>query len=58
MNQQTTIERALQLAREGRYRSIEDIRRKLKEEDFDLVDSHLSGGTLKRQLVEAMKLLD
>lgn len=58
MTQQTITERALQLAREGPCRSVEDIRRKLKEERFDLVDSHLSGATLMRQLVDAMKLLD
>ena len=58
MTQTTTIERALQLAREGRCRSVEDIRRKLKAEGFDMVDSHLAGGTLKRQLVDAMKLPD
>ena len=45
------VERAFELAREGRCRSVDDIRRKLKAEQFENVDGHLSGGTIKRQLV-------
>ena len=36
---------------------MEDIRRKLKAERFESVDSHLSGGTIKKQLIVAMKIL-
>lgn len=52
----TTVERSFELAREGQCRSIDDIRRKLKAERFDSVDSHLASGSLKRQLIAAMGL--
>ena len=54
----STIERAFELARGGQCRSVDDVRRKLKAENHEAVDSHLSGGTIKRQLIEAMKVLD
>ena len=52
----TIIERAFQLARDRDYRTVDDIRRKLKAEGYDSVESHLSGATIKRQLIDAMKL--
>ena len=58
MSQLTTVERAFQLAGDGSCRSMDEIRRKLKAERFDGVESHLSGGTIKRQLTDAMKILD
>ena len=56
MAERNIIERAFELAREGRCRSIDDIRRKLREERFESVEGHLSSGSLKRQLLEAIKL--
>lgn len=57
MSDKSTVERAFELARDGKCRSVEDIRRKLKAERFDQVESHLSGGTIKRQLIQTMKML-
>lgn len=54
MSNKTTVERAFELAREGQCRSVDDIRRQLKAERFDAVEGHLSGGTLRRQLVGAI----
>ena len=51
------VERAFQLARGCSCRSLDDIRRQLKREGFEAVDSHLDGGTIKRQLTDAMKML-
>lgn len=56
MAQQNIIERAFELAREGRCRTIDDIRRKLREERFESVEGHLSSGSLKRQLLETIRL--
>ena len=53
-----TVARAFELAREGRCRSVEEIKRKLSAEGFEGVREHLSGGAIKKQLVEAMKMLD
>ena len=58
MLQITTVERAFELARNGSCRSMDDIRRRLKSERFDGVEGHLAGGGIKRQLVDAMKMLD
>lgn len=51
----TIIERAFQLAREGRCRSVTDIKRTLKAERFDGVDAHLSGSSIAQQLKTAMQ---
>jgi len=50
----TTIERALQLAREGACRSVGDIREKLLAEGYDGVFAHLSCLSIKRQLNAAL----
>jgi hypothetical protein len=42
------IERAFQLA--GDSGSLEELRRKLRNEGYALVDAHLSGSQIKRQL--------
>lgn len=57
MSQQNIIERAFQLARGGHCRTLQDIRRQLKAERFDGVESHLAGITLKRQLIQVLKAL-
>ena len=51
---QSTIERALELARAGRSRSIDDIRRTLKSERYEGIDAHLSGTAIKKQLQAAI----
>ena len=50
----TAVERAFDLARTGSVRSIDDIRRTLKKEGCDGVDSHLASHNLKKQLRAAI----
>ena len=50
MIDQTTLERAFELARSGSCASVNDIRRQLKVERFDQVEAHLSGSAISRQL--------
>ena len=52
MQDQTTIERAFELARSGSCASVNDIRQKLKAERFDQVEAHLAGPAISRQLRE------
>jgi hypothetical protein len=44
------IERAFELARSGRCRSIKDVRQKLKDEKFSAVDDHIAGPSIVKQL--------
>jgi hypothetical protein len=46
----TTLERAFDLARSGRFASVNDIRLALKRERFDQVEAHLGGFAIARQL--------
>ncbi|HEY0313295.1 MAG TPA: hypothetical protein VGC56_12465 [Allosphingosinicella sp.] len=46
----TTIERAFELARSGRFASVSDIRLALRRERFDQVEAHLAGSSIARQL--------
>ena len=48
------IERAFELARQGRCRTLEDIRRVLARESYSAIDAHLAGGTIRRQLKALM----
>ena len=57
-NGQSTLERAFELARTGNCRTIDDIRRQLSREGFELVHAHISGGMITRQLREAMTKRD
>ena len=50
MQSPTTLERAFALARTGDYATVADIRQRLRAERFDLVDAHLAGPSLARQL--------
>jgi hypothetical protein len=49
----TTLERAFELARTGKFHSVEEIRKRLLKEHHDQVDSHLSGPMIRRQLRRA-----
>lgn len=51
-----TVERAVQLARGGSCRTVDDIRKTLIKERYDGVLQHLGSPSLKRQLVAMMKL--
>jgi hypothetical protein len=53
--QLSTIERAYQLARSGNCRTIDDIRRKLTAERYESVQAHLSGASIKRDLIALCK---
>ncbi len=53
--QLSTIERAYELARSGTCRSVEDIRRKLSAERYESVQAHLSGASIKRDLIALCK---
>ncbi len=46
------IERAFELARTGECGSIDDIRRRLKAEQYSQVDAHLAGTSVRRQLLD------
>jgi len=50
-----TVARAFELARAGTCRSINDIRRTLRVEGFNLVEQHLAGASIKKQLVALMR---
>lgn len=52
MNAPTTLERAFTLARSGSCATVNDIRMQLRAERFDLVDAHLAGPAIARQLRE------
>ena len=46
-----TVERAFQLARSGTCYDIDDIRRQLEKEGYPGVPQHLSGPTIRKQLL-------
>ncbi|HEX8527686.1 hypothetical protein [Allosphingosinicella sp.] len=46
----STIERAFELARSGSYRTIDEIARRLKQEQLDNVDAHLGGTSIRKEL--------
>jgi hypothetical protein len=50
MHMPTTLERAFDLARSGRFASVNDIRVTLKRERFEQVEAHLAGFAIARQL--------
>jgi len=49
------LERAFELAKTGDCASIDDIRRRLKAEQYSHVDAHLAGATVRRQLLGLVK---
>jgi len=49
----STIERAFELARSGSCRSIDEIARRLKQEQLDNVDAHLGGASIRKDLRQA-----
>ena len=46
----STVERAFELARSGSYRTIDEIARRLKQEQLDNVDAHLGGTSIRKDL--------
>lgn len=55
LRQLSTVERAYQLARSGACRNVEDIRRRLTSERYESVQAHLSGASIKRDLLALCK---
>ena len=49
-NRPTTLERAYQLAREGRCRTVSDIKQALASEGYDRIQDSLYGPTLASDL--------
>jgi len=49
------VTRAFELARTGQYRTLEEIRRRLRQEKFESVDQHISGKSLGDQLKALMR---
>ena len=54
MNSAGIIQRALELARDGRHRSMSDLETRLKQEGFEAVYDHLRGASIRQQLRQAM----
>lgn len=54
MSGRDTVARALDLARTGSVRTVDEIRRTLTREGCAGVHEHLSGGGLQKQLREAI----
>lgn len=46
----STLERAFELAREGRCHSLDDIRKTLSRENYDNVQAHLAGPAIAKQM--------
>ena len=51
----TTIERAFELARSGRCRTLVELKARLRREGFDQIEFHLGGKLTKRQLHDLME---
>ena len=52
----STVARAFQIARGGTCRTVDDLRKALKAEKLDSVDSHLSSGSLTKQLRALLRI--
>lgn len=55
MQGQSILERAFEWARQGRVRTLEEIRRQLSSEKFEMVDSHLTGLSIRKQIRALIK---
>jgi hypothetical protein len=55
MEGKSTLERAFELARQGRLRTLEEIRRQLSCEKFEMVDRHLAGLGIRKQIRALIK---
>lgn len=50
-----TLEQAFVLARSGRFRSVDDIARNLRDSGYEAVDAHLRGTGIRKELRAACK---
>lgn len=55
MNSKTTVERAFELARSGKCRSVQQIRDQLSKERYPFVREHLDGVAIRKQLTDVLK---
>jgi hypothetical protein len=51
-----TVERAFELARSGKYLSVDEVRRQLRTEGSTDVQAHLGGSSIVKQLRQAIAL--
>ena len=51
----STIERAFEIAREGKALRLEEIARQLQREGYADVHGHLDGATIRAQLMQAVQ---
>lgn len=51
-----TVERAFELAKSGECDSVADIRRRLMQEHRSNIDAHLTGGSIRRQLMQEIAI--
>ncbi len=54
MEQVGTVQRAFEIAKGGHCRTMEDLRQQLKRERYSNIGEHLSGPSIKRQLMTLM----
>ena len=55
MHHLTTVERAFEIAREGRCRDRSDIGRQLSAEGYSSVSPHLAGSSIRKQLFALLR---
>lgn len=55
LKQVGVIQRALQMAREGKFKTASEIQTALIHEDYDFVPQFLSGQSIRRQLKATIK---
>lgn len=55
MNGLNPVERAFQLAREGKCRDLPDLERRLKREGYSAVSQHLAGRSIRGQISQLMR---
>ena len=51
----STIERALELASDGKHRTLDDIRRTLQTEHYDAIHASLAGRSIQDQITARLK---
>lgn len=55
MPQEGIVQRAFELAQSGEYRSITDVKRRLKAEGFDNIEAYFAGRAIKKQLMDLLE---
>jgi hypothetical protein len=51
----SVVERAFQLARDGKCHNMDELRATLKAERYESIDNHLAGPSIRRQLQVLLK---